>query len=151
MEARLWAELHGFTYFETSAHNGHGVTDMFQGFFSQIVRLAEAGLGTKTPKAGKRPVSTLTRMKDRRTESPAATPPPQPSAEQENIIRRLRTARDPWGQLGVTRGCGKEEVNRSYRRLAVLLHPDKTEVAGAQEAFKILGQARNSILKTFRE
>ena len=122
-----------------------------QGFFSQIVRVAEAGLGTRTPKAGKRPVSTLTRLRDRRTESPGATPPPQPSAEQENIMRRLRAARDPWGQLGLSRGCGKEEVNRSYRKLAVLLHPDKTEVAGAQEAFKILGQARNSILKTFKE
>ena len=30
VEARLWAELHGFTYFETSANNGLGVTDMFQ-------------------------------------------------------------------------------------------------------------------------
>ena len=60
MEARLWAELHGFTYFETSANNGLGVTDMFQGFFSQIVRLAEAGLTTKTPKKGKKPVGLFT-------------------------------------------------------------------------------------------
>ena len=30
VEARLWAELHGFTYFETSANNGLGVRDMFQ-------------------------------------------------------------------------------------------------------------------------
>ena len=115
-------------------------------------------------------VSTLTRVRDRRTESPRATPPPpQPSGEQANIIRRLRASRDPWSQLGLTRGCGKEEVNRSYRsslktefcidillfsslrKLAVLLHPDKTEVAGAQEAFKMLGQARNSILKTYIE
>jgi len=153
VEARLWAELHGFTYFETSANNGLGVTDMFQGFFSQIVRLAESGLATKTPKQGKKPVSTLSRVRDRRTESPssATPPPPQPSAEQANIIRRLRASRDPWSQLGLTRGCGKEEVNRSYRKLAVLLHPDKTEVAGAQEAFKILGQARNLILKTYIE
>ena len=35
------------------------------------------------------------------------------------------------------------------RKLAMMLHPDKTEVAGAQESFKILGQARNFILKTF--
>ena len=124
-----------------------------QGFFSQIVRLAESGLATKTPKQGKKPVSTLSRVRDRRTESPssATPPPPQPSAEQANIIRRLRASRDPWSQLGLTRGCGKEEVNRSYRKLAVLLHPDKTEVAGAQEAFKILGQARNLILKTYIE
>ena len=119
-------------------------------------------------------VSTLTRVRDRRTESPGATPPPppppQPSAEQASIIRRLRASRDPWSQLGLSRGCSKEEVNRSYRsgrynlismldlyriisirKLAVLLHPDKTEVDGAQEAFKILGQARNSILKTYIE
>ena len=38
IEARLWAELHGFIYCETSAHSGAGITDMFQGFFSHIVR-----------------------------------------------------------------------------------------------------------------
>ena len=37
------------------------------------------------------------------------------------------------------------------RKLAMMLHPDKTEVAGAQESFKLLGQARNYILKTFRD
>ena len=37
------------------------------------------------------------------------------------------------------------------RKLAMMLHPDKTEVAGAQESFKLLGQARNFILKTFRD
>ena len=72
VEARLWAELHGFIYCETSAQTGLGITDMFQvslviaenvtkhhhcqGFFSQIVRLAESGMGSKTPKSGKRPV-----------------------------------------------------------------------------------------------
>ena len=77
VEARLWAELHGFIYCETSASTGLGITDMFQvslvinenvtnyrryhhcqGFFSQIVRLAESGMGSKTPKSGKRPVRT---------------------------------------------------------------------------------------------
>ena len=78
VEARLWAELHGFIYCETSANTGLGITDMFQvrltltenvttrhvschhcqGFFSQIVRLAESGMGSKTPKSGKRPVRT---------------------------------------------------------------------------------------------
>ena len=56
VEARLWAELHGFVYCETSANTGLGITDMFHTFFSQIVRLAESGLGSKTPKQGKRPV-----------------------------------------------------------------------------------------------
>ena len=38
-----------------------------------------------------------------------------------------------------------------FRKLAMLLHPDKTEVAGAQEVFKLLGSARSSIIKTFRD
>ena len=71
MEARLWAELHGFNFFETSASTGTGITDMFQvrfchrsddsrfvfqAFFSQIVRLVDSGQGTKTPRQGKKQV-----------------------------------------------------------------------------------------------
>jgi len=152
MEARLWAELHGFNFFETSASTGVGITDMFQAFFSQIVRLADSGLGTKTPKQGKKQVGTVTKMRERMTASPASTAcPPQPSSDQAAVMRRIRGGRDPWDQLGVARGCGREEVNRAYRKLAMLLHPDKTEVAGSQEAFKILGHARNVIIKTFRD
>ena len=42
-EARLWAELHGFPYCETSACTGQGVGDMFQvtfkDSFKQVSRL----------------------------------------------------------------------------------------------------------------
>ena len=31
------------------------------------------------------------------------------------MIKRLRESRDPWKQLGVPAGCGKEDVNRAYR------------------------------------
>ena len=106
VEARLWADLHGFVYCETSASSGLGITDMFQGFFSQILRLAQSGLGSRTPKSGKRPVtinitknifihcisyifctvqvSTLGRARDRLTVSPTTgtPPPPEPSSEQ---------------------------------------------------------------------
>jgi len=150
LEARLWAELHGFTYFPTSAAAGTGVTDMFQAFFSQLVRLADSGLGTKTPRQGKKQVGTVTKMRERMTASPPILPT-QPSAEQAGVMRRIRGSRDPWEQLGVARGAGREEVNRVYRKMAMLLHPDKTGVEGAQEAFKQLGQARSTILKMARE
>ena len=42
-------------------------------------------------------------------------PPPQPSSEQAAVIKRLRESRDPWKQLGVPAGCGKDDVNRAYR------------------------------------
>jgi DnaJ family protein C protein 27 len=73
------------------------------------------------------------------------------SWRQAGVIRRLRGTRDPWEQLGLARAAGREEVNRVYRKMAILLHPDKTGVEGAQEAFKQLGQARSAILKTFRD
>ena len=138
LEARLWAELHGFNYFATSAASGTGVTDMFQAmiiiimiiiviimimmiiilitkiittiptqaFFSYLVSLVESGLGTKTPRQGKKQVvltsimiiltmmkmmitmkimmminqvGTVTKMRDRMTASPPVLSP-QPSA-----------------------------------------------------------------------
>ena len=39
LEARLWAELHGFNYFATSAASGTGVTDMFQAMLIMIIMI----------------------------------------------------------------------------------------------------------------
>ena len=41
----------------------------------------------------------------------------------------------------------RDEVNKAYRRLAVLLHPDKSVAPGSEEAFKLLVAARTSLLK----
>ena len=54
IEARLWADVHGFQYYETSASTGEGVSDMFSTFFSNIVRqqldvMTHGGKLPKTP------------------------------------------------------------------------------------------------------
>ena len=92
----------------------------------------------------------------RRSQYAASPPPPemfrpteQPSDDQKEVITRLGKGMNPWQQLGIEKGCSKEEVNKAYRKLAILLHPDKTAVRGADEAFKLLGMARRSILNTF--
>ncbi|KAH9374212.1 hypothetical protein HPB48_013697 [Haemaphysalis longicornis] len=41
----------------------------------------------------------------------------------------------------------RDDINRSYRRLAVLLHPDKSTAPGCEEAFKMLAAARTTLLK----
>ena len=48
--------------------------------------------------------------------------------------------------IGVPR-ISREEINRSYRQLAVLLHPDKNHAPGSAEAFKELAGARDDLLK----
>jgi len=146
LEVRLWAELYGFPCHATSATTGSGITDMFQAFFSQILKLAESGQGNKTPRQGKRQISTVRHSRERS----ASTPLQQPTEEQVAVMVRLSENIDPWIQLGLEKGAKKEEVNRSYRKLAMLLHPDKTQAVGTSEAFKLLGQARNIILKNIK-
>lgn len=40
--------------------------------------------------------------------------------------------------LGVTNDCSQEQIRKHYKKIAVLVHPDKNKQAGAEEAFKIL-------------
>lgn len=46
--------------------------------------------------------------------------------------------------------CFRDDINRAYRKLAVLLHPDKSVAPGSEDAFKLLVQARTSLLKSVR-
>lgn len=43
--------------------------------------------------------------------------------------------------MGVRSDSSDEVVRRYYKKQAVLVHPDKNAVVGAEEAFKILGKA----------
>ena len=161
-EAKLWADVHGFSYCEASASTGQGVGDMFHTFFSQIVKqqveLDRSGSLPRTPASARRvqPLSGGAANQNRRSFH-AMSPPPelvhskiqQPSADQQAVMSRLGRGQNAWEQLGLDKECSKEEVNKAYRKLAVLLHPDKTAVKGADEAFKLLGMARRTILNSF--
>lgn len=41
----------------------------------------------------------------------------------------------------------RDDINKAFRKLSVLLHPDKSLAPGSEEAFKILVAARTSLLK----
>jgi len=142
LEAQVWAELYGFPYYSTSAANGSGITEMFQAFFSQIVKHVESTKGSAHKQKRQIPVVRRSRERSSSIQLPA------PSHEQLSIMTRLSENIDPWLQMGISKQAKSEEVNRTYRRLAVLLHPDKTQATGTAEAFMLLGKARNQILKS---
>ncbi|KAA8496226.1 DnaJ-like subfamily B member 12 [Porphyridium purpureum] len=78
------------------------------------------------------------RQRDAETETPAArsfTP------EQEQQVRKILAAKDLYSCLGVARDCDEAELKRAYRRLAVVVHPDKSAAPQADEAFKRLSHA----------
>ncbi|NXI78797.1 DJC27 protein, partial [Rhipidura dahli] len=126
-EGRLWAESRGFLYWETSAQSGEGIHEMFQTFYSAIVDLCENG--------GKRPPGGSGLGFTR---------------EQADAIRRIRNSKDSWDTLGVKPGASREEVTRAYRRLAVLLHPDKCPAPGSEDAFKAVVGARTALLRNIK-
>lgn len=128
-EGQLWANSHGFYYFETSAQTGEGINDMFQTLFKAVLTAIENG--------GK-PVQLNASTNVGYTK------------EQAEAIQRLKTAKDNYERLGLPAGASREDINRAYRRLAVLIHPDKSLAPGTEDAFKALVNARAALLQTHR-
>ncbi|XP_062386674.1 dnaJ homolog subfamily B member 14 [Sardina pilchardus] len=56
-------------------------------------------------------------------------------------VRRIKTCKDYYEVLGVTKEAGDEDLKKSYRKLALKFHPDKNHAPGATEAFKKIGNA----------
>ncbi|GFO05063.1 Dnaj-like protein subfamily c member 14 [Plakobranchus ocellatus] len=61
----------------------------------------------------------------------------------DEAMKRLLACRgkDPYSILGLRADSSDEEIKKYYRKQAVLVHPDKNQEPGAEEAFKILGHA----------
>ncbi|XP_052776080.1 uncharacterized protein LOC128213973 [Mya arenaria] len=67
---------------------------------------------------------------------------PLPATGDEAMQRLLACkGKDPYSILGLKASATDDDIKKYYRRQAVLVHPDKNQQAGAEEAFKILGHA----------
>ncbi|XP_004536575.1 putative uncharacterized protein DDB_G0281251 [Ceratitis capitata] len=79
--------------------------------------------------------------------------PPEPSTESMKSGRLPQTGeeamysllnckgKDAYSILGVPPDCSQEQIRKHYKKIAVLVHPDKNKQAGAEEAFKVLQRA----------
>ncbi|KAL1523161.1 hypothetical protein AB1Y20_018116 [Prymnesium parvum] len=70
----------------------------------------------------------------------SASAPARPPKYSE-LVQRIMGSRTLYDVLGVARGAVETEIRKAYRRLAVQLHPDKNDEPGAEEAFKRVGEA----------
>ena len=92
--------------------------------------------------------------------------------EQAALVTRIRSCHNNYEILNVSRHCSRyilkgqnnnygieyyyrkcifssrDEVNKAYKQLAVLLHPDKNLAPGSEEAFKTIARAREELLRT---
>lgn len=63
-------------------------------------------------------------------------------SEAPDAIKRVTRAGDNFYKiLGVEKGASEDEIKKAYRKLALRLHPDKCKDAGAEDAFKKVGEA----------
>ncbi|XP_026839813.1 uncharacterized protein LOC6552175 isoform X2 [Drosophila erecta] len=79
--------------------------------------------------------------------------PPELSSEQFKTGRLPQTGeeamysllnckgKDAYSILGVPPDSSQEQIRKHYKKIAVLVHPDKNKQAGAEEAFKVLQRA----------
>mmetsp|Transcript_589 Transcript_589/g.1437 ORF Transcript_589/g.1437 Transcript_589/m.1437 type:complete len:393 (-) Transcript_589:129-1307(-) len=61
--------------------------------------------------------------------------------EQMQLVQRILRTKDYYDILEVPRDSNEDAVKRSYKKLALKLHPDKNKAPGAEEAFKKLSKA----------
>ncbi|KAK6103313.1 Cleavage inducing molecular chaperone family protein [Brugia pahangi] len=69
-----------------------------------------------------------------------------PVTGEEAMERILKCrGRDAYMVLGLRADCKDDDIKRYYKKQAVLVHPDKNRLSGADEAFKILSRAFDAI------
>lgn len=75
--------------------------------------------------------------------SPTRKEPAEPdyTAEQLTHVQRIKKCKDYYEVLNVTKEATDTEIKKSYKKLALVLHPDKNRAPGAVEAFKAVGNA----------
>ncbi|CAF1017162.1 unnamed protein product [Adineta ricciae] len=60
---------------------------------------------------------------------------------EEEAIKKIKTCKDYYTILGVSKTASEADLKKAYRKLALQFHPDKCKAPGATEAFKAIGKA----------
>lgn len=61
--------------------------------------------------------------------------------EHVEAVQRIKKCKDYYEVLGVDKEATDSDIKKAYKKLALLLHPDKNKTPGAAEAFKAIGNA----------
>ncbi|CAH1708292.1 dnaJ homolog subfamily B member 14-like [Aphis gossypii] len=79
------------------------------------------------------------------------TPPGSPRADRANqptytkaqldTVKKVNNCKDFYDVLNIKKDATDTEIKKAYKKLALVLHPDKNHAPGAAEAFKTVGNA----------
>lgn len=71
--------------------------------------------------------------------------PPEYTAEQVMEVQRVLNAQDSYEILAVEQSATKEDVQKSFKKLSLVLHPDKNKAPNSGEAFRLLAEAKEKL------
>lgn len=97
-----------------------------------------------SPSASSTPTSTPTRRaRQSESQSEPSLPPRQPTQDMLAAVAEIHKVRNKshYDVLKLPRDCSENDLKKSYRKLALRLHPDRNFAPGADEAFKRVSQA----------
>ena len=69
--------------------------------------------------------------------------------ECENIIKKIiskNSSKNPYSILEIPYDATDDQIKRQYRKLALLIHPDKCRIPQSSDAFHILEEAYSTLL-----
>jgi len=66
---------------------------------------------------------------------------PEFTQEQTDAVKKIKSSKDYYEILGVSKEATDTDLKKAYRKLALQFHPDKNKAPGAAEAFKAIGNA----------
>eukprot|EP01023_Acetabularia_acetabulum_P034368 TRINITY_DN3227_c0_g2_i9.p1 TRINITY_DN3227_c0_g2~~TRINITY_DN3227_c0_g2_i9.p1 ORF type:complete len:382 (+),score=51.03 TRINITY_DN3227_c0_g2_i9:162-1307(+) len=61
--------------------------------------------------------------------------------EQRKMVSEILRKKDYYEILGISKDAKDEDIKKAYRKLALKLHPDKCQISGAEEAFKLVSKS----------
>lgn len=64
----------------------------------------------------------------------------------DHIIERVLYSTDPYTVLDIRRNANEEEIEKAYKRMCLILHPDRCKHERAEEAFKKLANVKSNLL-----
>ncbi|XP_037950409.1 dnaJ homolog subfamily B member 12 [Teleopsis dalmanni] len=102
----------------------------------QVRNLAKSGNSKEKQEPEQQPESTR-----KRKNSDSRHAEPDYTTEQLEAVRKIKRCKNFYDVLGITKEATDSEIKKSYKKLALQLHPDKNKAPGAADAFKAVGNA----------
>ena len=127
-----------------------GKTAILKGEKDKAIRILEKSLRLHhTPEADylldqAKKMTTSYQRPPSSTQTEQSTQPAQPksfTAEQEKMCQDIMRKSNYYEILGLGQSATQPEIKKSYRSLALKLHPDKNQAPSASEAFKKINKA----------